>query len=86
MFRKTLKVVMFLFCSFLLVGCITTGGQRVPVTGGGEINITTPDGGKYKINVSGKTAVKVLADGSIEAVSQDDFGDLIKTYMGMRGQ
>ena len=71
--------LIILTCSLLLTGCLTTGAQRVPITGGFEMSLQ--QGKKsVKVNASGNTTVNLLDDGSLEVTTKDGFADMLRTY------
>ena len=71
--------LIILTCSLLLTGCLTTGAQRVPITGGFEMSLQ--QGKKsVKVNASGNTTVNLLDDGSLEVTTKDGFSDMLRTY------
>ena len=72
-------ILTLLACGLLLSGCLTTGVQRVPITGGFEMSLS--QGKKnVKINASGNTTVNLLDDGTLEVTTKDGFSDMLRTY------
>lgn len=78
---KTLIAVVLM--GMFLVGCITTGAQRTPITGGAELKIS---GNTKTINASGNTTVSVDKDGAIEITTEDSVGNFAEAYSKFRGQ
>ena len=73
------KLFVIFVLAFGMVGCLTTGAQRVPITGGFEMSLQ--QGKKsVKVNASGNTTVNLLDDGSLEVTTKDGFSDMLRTY------
>lgn len=82
-----IRTILLLILALSLSGCITTGAQRTPITGGMELSAQQLGKLKgVKLNASGNTKVDILDDGSISITTEDGMGDLMEAYKTMRGK